>query len=94
METKLFEAEFLRRLNAMRIAFEILPKGIKVKADKGWWLVEVKEPIVGDNRKCLVTLQTIEKRHVAGTTVPVTTTRFHKPCTSYYLLQYIIGHKF
>lgn len=73
MNTKDFEAEFLRRINALRIPFTIHRDHIAIKK----YTVYVYSEVDGDDRKCNVCLYKNDQLV------------FDKPCTTYYLTQYV-----
>lgn len=73
MRSKDFEAEFLRRVNALHLSFIFKKEYIQIERFR----IEIGEPVPNDDRKCVVKL--FERENL----------KFEKPCTSYYLLQYI-----
>lgn len=93
MKKKEFEAELLRRMNALRMEYKLTETGnIKVRLGDDKWTIKVLEPILGDERKCMVRLFHQKVRNNNNCVKAVSSLKFEKPCTTYYIIQYLIGH--
>lgn len=80
-----FEKEICRRMNALKINFAKKDEYILVRLGKTKYQISILEPVEGDDRKCFVRLDRSDIKKCDCDAELV----FIKPCTSYYLLQYL-----